>query len=90
MYYEINTLKCVLHISFGYLFGVICFSLIRFKSLYVSRKRVTIDLFPTKPQMAAILDLFFNGTLKFTDSFKNEFSIKNHVKRRYYIKIYVK
>ena len=40
--------------------------------------------------MAAILDLFFNETLKAATSFINEFSIKNHVKMRYYIKIYVK
>ena len=45
MYYELNTFKCVLHISFGY--RVICYwSLItgkfyRFKSLYVSRIRMT-------------------------------------------------
>ena len=40
--------------------------------------------------MAAILDLFFNETLKITNSFRNEFIIKNHVKMRYYIKIYIK
>ena len=40
--------------------------------------------------MAAILDLFFTETLKVTTSFRNEFSIKNHVEMRYYIKIYVK
>ena len=62
----------------------------RFKSLYVSRIRMTIDLLPIKPQMAAILDLFFHETIKVTNSFRNEFSIKNHVKMRYYIKIYVK
>ena len=39
--------------------------------------------------MAAILDLFFNETLKATTSFRNEFSIENHVEMRYYIKIYV-
>ena len=37
--------------------------------------------------MAAILDLFFNETLKVINSFGNRFSIKNHVKMRYYIKI---
>ena len=47
---------------------------------------MTIDLLPIKPQMAAILDLFFKETLKITNSFRNEFSIKNHVKMRYYIK----
>ena len=51
---------------------------------------MTIDLLPIKHQMAAILDLFFNETLKVATSFINEFSIKNHVKMRYYIKIYVK
>ena len=51
---------------------------------------MTIDLLPIKHQMAAILDLFFNETLKITTSFRNEFSIKNHVEMRYYIKIYVK
>ena len=45
---------------------------------------------PIKPQMAAILDLFFNETLKVTNTLRNEFSIKNFVKMRYYIKIYVK
>ena len=48
------------------------------------------QLFPIKPQMAAILDLFFSETLKVTNSFRNEFSIKNHVKMRFYIKLYVK
>ena len=43
---------------------------------YVSQIRMTIDMLPIKPQMAAILDLFFNETLKVTDSFRNEFSIK--------------
>ena len=51
---------------------------------------MTIDLPPIKLQMAAILDLFFNETLKNSNSFRNEFSNKNHVKMRYYIKIYVK
>ena len=37
----------------------------------------------------AILDLFVRETLKFTNNFRNEFSIKNHVEMRYYIKIYV-
>ena len=32
---------------------------------------MTIDLLPIKPQMAAILDLFFNETLKITNSFRN-------------------
>ena len=45
---------------------------------------------PIELQMAAILNLFFSEILKVTNSFKNEFSIKNHVKMRYYIKIYVK
>ena len=40
--------------------------------------------------MAAILDLFFTETLKVTTSFRNEFSIKNRVEMKYYIKIYVK
>ena len=40
--------------------------------------------------MAAILDLFFGGTLKDNNSFRNEFGNKNHVKMKYYIKIYVK
>ena len=48
---------------------------------------MTIDLLPIKHQMAAILDLFFSKTLKVTTSFRNEFSIKNHVEMRYYIKI---
>ena len=51
---------------------------------------MTIYLLPIKPEMAPILDLFFNETLKVTNIFMNEFSIKNHVKMRYYIKIYVK
>ena len=51
---------------------------------------MTIDLLPIKHQMAAILDLFFNETLKITTSFRNELSIKNYVEMRYYIKIYVK
>ena len=46
---------------------------------------MTIDLLSIKHQMAAILDLFFNETLKATTSFRNEFGIKNHVKMRYYI-----
>ena len=37
---------------------------------------MTIDLLPIKPQMAAILDLFFNETFKVTNSFRNEFSMK--------------
>ena len=51
---------------------------------------MTIDLLQIKHQMAAILYLFFNETLKVTTSFRNEFSIENHVEMRYYIKIYVK
>ena len=51
---------------------------------------MTIDLLPIQHQMAAILDLFFNETLKVTTSFRNKFSIKNHVEMRYYIKMYVK
>ena len=51
---------------------------------------MTIDLLPNKHKMAAILDLFFNETLKVTTSFRNEFSIENHVEMRYYINIYVK
>ena len=51
---------------------------------------MTIDLLPIKIQMVAILDLFFNETLKVTDSVRNELSIKNYVKMRYYIKRYVK
>ena len=46
---------------------------------------MTIYLLPIKPQMAAILDLFFNETFIVTNSFMHEFSIKNHVKMRYYI-----
>ena len=61
-----------------------------FKRLYVSQMRMTINLLPIKPQMAAILDIFFSETLKVTNSFKNEFSNNNHVKLTYYIKIYVK
>ena len=52
----------------------------RFKSLYVSQIRMITDLLPIKPQMAAILDLFLNENLKVTNSFRNEFSIKSHVK----------
>ena len=44
---------------------------------------MTIDLLPMEPQMAAILDLYFIKTLKVTNSFWNEFSIKYHVKMRY-------
>ena len=62
----------------------------RFKSLYVSQILMTIDLLPIKHKMAAILDLFFNETLKVTTSFRNEFSIKNHVEMRYCINKYVK
>ena len=51
---------------------------------------MTIDLLPIQHQMAAIFDLFFNETLKVTTSFRNEFSIKNHVEMRYNIKMYVK
>ena len=51
---------------------------------------MTIDLLPIKIQIAAILDLFFNETLKVTNGFRTEFSIINHVKIRYYIEIYVK
>ena len=55
----------------------------RFISLYdVSHVRMTIDLLPSKPKMAAILDVFFNETLKVINSFRNEFSIKNHMKMR--------
>ena len=43
---------------------------------------MTIDLLPIKHQMAAILDLFFNETLKITTSFRNKFSNKNHVEMR--------
>ena len=43
---------------------------------YVCQIQMTIDMLPIKPQMAAILDLFFNETLKVTNSFRNEFSIK--------------
>ena len=46
---------------------------------------MTIYLLLIKPQMAVILDLFFNETLKVTNR-----NIKNHVKMGYYIKIYVK
>ena len=62
----------------------------RFKSLYVSQILMTIDLLPIKHKMAAILDLFFNETLKVTTGFRKEFSIKNYVEMRFYIKIYVK
>ena len=62
----------------------------RFKTLYVSQILMTIDLPPIKHQMAAIFDLSFNETLKGITSSRNEFSIKNHVEMRYYIKIYVK
>ena len=41
---------------------------------------MTIDLLPIQHQMAAILDLFFNETLKVTTGFRNEFSIKKRVK----------
>ena len=51
---------------------------------------MTIDLLPIKHQISAILDLFFDETLKITISFRNELSIKNHVDMSYYIKIYVK
>ena len=47
------------------------------------------QLLPMKPWMAAILDLFFSETLKVNNNFRNEFSIKNHVEMRYYIKTYV-
>ena len=53
-------------------------------------RTMTIDLLSIKPQMAAILDIFFNETLKVTHSFRTEFSIKNHIKMKYYIKVYVK
>ena len=43
----------------------------RFKSLYVSQILMTIDLLPIQHQMAAILDLFFNETLKVTASEMN-------------------
>ena len=62
----------------------------RLKNFYVFQIRMTIDLLPIQPQMAAILDLFFSETLNVINSFRNECSIKNHVKMRYYIKIYVK
>ena len=62
----------------------------RFKSLYVSQIRMTMDLLPIKPQMAAVLDLFINEILKATNNFRNEFRIKNNVKMRYYIDIYAK
>ena len=39
-----------------------------------------IDLLPIKSQMAALLDLFFDETLKVTNGFRIKFSIKNHVK----------
>ena len=39
--------------------------------------------------MTAILDSFFKKTLKVTNNFRNELSIKNHVEMRYHIKIYV-
>ena len=42
-----------------------------------------------KLPMAAIFELFFTETLKVTNNFRNEFSIKNHVEMRYYIKLYV-
>ena len=48
---------------------------------------MTIDLLPIQHQMAAILDLFFNETLKVTTSFRNEF---RYYIMRYYIKMYVK
>ena len=51
---------------------------------------MTIDLHPSKPQMAAILKLFLNETSKITTSFRNEFNNKNHVEMRYYNKIDVK
>ena len=38
--------------------------------------------------MTAILDLFFSETLKVTNNFRNEFSIKKHVEMRYYIKMF--
>ena len=49
-----------------------------------------MDLLNTQMPMVGILHLFFNETLKVTNSFRNEFSIKNHVKMWYYNKIYVK
>ena len=42
-----------------------------------------------KLKMVAILDFFFSETLKVTNNFRNEFSIKNHVEMKYYIKKYV-
>ena len=51
---------------------------------------MTLNLLPIKHQIAAILDLFFNETLKITTSFRNEFTIKNHDEMRYYIEIYAK
>ena len=51
----------------------------------MSQIRMTIDLLPIKHQMAAILDLFFNETLKASNSFRNEFSLKNHVKTLKYM-----
>ena len=44
---------------------------------------MTIDLLPFKPQMAAILEKFFSESLKLTNNFRKEFSIKTHVKMRY-------
>ena len=46
------------------------------KILYVSQRRMTIDLLPIKPQMAAILDVFFNETLTVSNCFINKFSKK--------------
>ena len=63
----------------------------RYKSLDLKCISNTNDnRLPIKPKMAAILDLFFNETLKVTNGFINKFSIKNHVKLRYYIKMHVK
>ena len=47
------------------------------------------QLLPMKPEMTAILDLYFTKTLKGTNNFRNELSIKNHVEMRFHIKIYV-
>ena len=45
------------------------------------------QLLPMKPEMAAILDLFFSETLKILITSEMNFSINNHVEMRYYINI---
>ena len=40
-----------------------------------------------KPEIAAILDLFFSETFKILITSEMNFSINNHVEMRYYIKI---